>query len=84
MKTILYVAIVVFAVSCSERGDLQRTFGSIVETGANMALDSLQNVTNEELQRRTGVDSLATRLRAVDTIDVEREVKRELLKQLSE
>ncbi|PRY05041.1 hypothetical protein CLV24_13158 [Pontibacter ummariensis] len=84
MKKILYLAIVLFAVSCSERNDLQETFGNIVETGANMALDSLQNVANEELQRQTGVDSLATRIRSTDTIDVEREVKRELLKQLSE
>ena len=49
-----------------------------------MALNSLQNVANEELQRHTGVDSLETRVRSADTIDVEREVKRELLKQLSE
>ena len=84
MKKILYVAIVLFAASCSESNDLQETFGNIVETGAITALDSLQNVANEELQRHTGVDSMATRLRAADTIDVEREVKRELLKQLSE
>lgn len=47
-----------------------------------MALDSLQNMADKELQGQTGVDSLATRFRSADTIDVEREVKRELIERL--
>ena len=84
MKKTLYIAILLFAASCSARNDLQGALENVVETGTDMALDSLKNIADKELQRHTGVDSLATRLRSVDTIDVEREVKRELLRQLSE
>ncbi|MFD3003868.1 hypothetical protein ACFS7Z_26165 [Pontibacter toksunensis] len=84
MKKILYIAIALGAASCSARNDLQETFGNVVEAGTDMALDTLQNIADEELQSHTGIDSLATRLHSADTIDVEREVKHELLKQLSE
>ena len=84
MKKILYLAIVLFAASCSESGNIQNTFENVVEVGTNMALDSLQNIADEELQRYTGVDSLTTRLQATDTIDAEKLIKNELLKQLSE
>lgn len=84
MKKILYVAIAISAASCSERNDLQETFENVVGAGSAMALDSLQHMADKELQGHTGVDSLASRVRSVDTIDVEREVKRELIERLSE
>ncbi|AKD05859.1 hypothetical protein PKOR_20350 [Pontibacter korlensis] len=84
MKKILYVAIVLFAASCSERNGVQGAFENIVETGTNMALDSLQNIADKELQRHTGVDWLTTKIRSADTINVEREAKRALIEQLSE
>lgn len=37
-----------------------------------MALDTLQNMADEELQRHTGADSLAARTHSADTVDVER------------
>jgi hypothetical protein len=83
-KKILYVAIAISTASCSARNDLQETFDNVVEAGSDMALDSLQNMADRELQGHTGVDSLATRLRSADTIDVEREAKRELIERLSE
>ena len=84
MKKILYVAIALGAASCSARNDLQETFENIVGAGTVMALDTLQSMADEELQRYTGADSLATRIHSADTVDVERAVRRELLKQLSE
>lgn len=83
MKKILFVAIALCAASCSAENDLQETLNNVVESGTNMALDSLHNIADKELQRHTGVDSLASRIRSADTINVEREVKRELLRQLS-
>lgn len=84
IKKILYVAIALSAASCSAKNDLQETFENVVETGSNMALDSLQNIADKELRGQTGVDSLATRFRSADTINVEREVKRELIERLSQ
>ena len=84
MKKILYVAIALGAASCSARNDLQETFESVVGAGTGMALDTLQSIADEELQRHTGADSLVARIHSADTVDVERVVRRELLKQLSE
>ena len=84
MKQFLYVAIALFASSCSTESDLQDTFYKAVESGASVALDSLHNAANNELERHTGIDSLATRMKAADTITVEREVEREIIERLSE
>lgn len=83
MKKILYVAIALSAAACSARNDLQETFENVVEAGSDMALDSLQHRADKELQGHTGVDSLAARFRSADTLDVKREVRRELIERLS-
>ena len=84
MKKFLYVAIALLASSCSTESDLQDTLYKVVESSANMALDSLHKAANDELERHTGIDSLATKMKAADTINLEREVEREIIKQLSE
>lgn len=84
MKKFLYVAITLFASSCSTENDLQDTLYKVVESSANTALDLLHNAANNELERHTGIDSLATRMKAADTINVEREAKREIIERLSE
>ena len=84
MKKSLYVAIALLASSCSTENDLQDTFYNVVESSTNMALDSLHKAANDELERHTGIDSLATKMKAADTINLEREVEREIIKQLSE
>ncbi|WP_018477596.1 hypothetical protein [Pontibacter roseus] len=87
MKKLLYVAIVLSATSCSSDNNLQDTLYNIAESGANMAIDSLHHTANKELERYTGIDSLANKVRAIDTINVEREiergVKRRLIEELS-
>ena len=84
MKKTLYMAIALGAASCSAKNDLQETFENVVGAGTNMVLDILQSMADEELQRPAGVASLATSIHSADTVDVERAVRRELLKQLSE
>ncbi|MEJ8755538.1 hypothetical protein WG947_00905 [Pontibacter sp. H259] len=88
MKKLLYVAI--FALSttaCSSENNLEDKLYNVVENSANMAIDSLHHAANKELERHTGIDSLATKIRAADTIDVEREiergVKRKIIEELS-
>ena len=83
MKKILYVAIALSAVSCSTENNLEDALYNAVESGANMAIDSLHNAANEELKRHTGIDSLASKIKAADTINVEREVKRKIIEELS-
>ncbi|WP_299700532.1 hypothetical protein [uncultured Pontibacter sp.] len=87
MKKLLYVAIAVSATACSSDNNLQDTLYNVVESGANMALDSLHHTANKELERYTGIDSLANKIGAVDTINVEREiergVKRRIIEELS-
>ncbi|MFD2515203.1 hypothetical protein ACFSRY_15120 [Pontibacter locisalis] len=88
MKKLLYVAIALSATACSTENNLQDTLYNAVESGANMAIDSLHQTANKELKRHTGIDSLATKIGAADTINVEREiergVKRKIIEQLSE
>ncbi|WP_242920708.1 hypothetical protein [Pontibacter liquoris] len=83
MKKYLYVAIALVFASCSTESDLRDTLYNVVESGATMALDSLHNTANKELERHTGIDSLTTKMKAIDTINVERELKREIIEQLS-
>lgn len=85
MKKLLYVAVIAFsATACSSDNNLQDTLYNVVESGANMAIDSLHNAANKELERHTGIDSLATIIGTVDTIDVEREVEREVKRRIIE
>lgn len=84
MKKYLYVAIALFATSCSAENDLQDTLYNVVESRATMAMDTLYQTANNELERHTGIDSLATKMKAADTINVERVIKREILERLSE
>ncbi|SIR02450.1 hypothetical protein [Pontibacter lucknowensis] len=87
MKKLLYVAIALSATACSSENNLQDTLYNIAESGASMALDSLHHTANRELERYTGIDSLANKIGAVDTINVERKiergVKRRLIEELS-
>jgi hypothetical protein len=83
MKKLLYVAIALLTASCSVENDIQDTLYNVVESGANMAMDSLHNAANKELEKHTGIDSLASKIGSADTINVEREVKREIIRQLS-
>lgn len=87
MKKLLYVAIALSATSCSVDNDLQDTLYNVVEAGANMAIDSLHHTANKELERYTGIDSLASKIGAADTMNVEREiergVKRRIIEELS-
>lgn len=83
MKKILYIALAISAFSCTAETDLEGRLYDLVESSADMAMDTLHNVADKELQRHTGIDSLSARIRSADTIDVEREVKRALLKELS-
>lgn len=84
MKKILYLTIALCAVSCSAESDFQNTLYNVAASGTDMALDSLQQAANKELEKHTGVDSLATKIRSSDTIHVERAVKQELIDLLSE
>ena len=84
MKKVLYLIMALGAVSCTTENNVKDTLYNVMESGANMAVDSLHRVANKELERRTGIDSLASKIGAADTINVEREVKRELIKVLSE
>ncbi|MEJ8804498.1 hypothetical protein [Pontibacter sp. H249] len=87
MKKLLYVAIALSATACSTENNLENTLYNVVESGANMAIDSLHQAANKELERHTGIDSLATKIGAADTINVEREiergVKRRIIEELS-
>jgi 4-hydroxybenzoate polyprenyltransferase len=88
MKKLLYVAIALCATTaCSTENNLENTLYNVVESGANMAMDSLHQAANKELERHTGIDSLATKIGAADTINVEREiergVKRRIIEELS-
>lgn len=87
MKKLLFVAIALSATACSSDNNLQDTLYNVVESSANMAIDSLHQTADRELERHTGIDSLATRIGAADTIDVEREiergVKRRIIEELS-
>ncbi|WP_299825637.1 hypothetical protein [uncultured Pontibacter sp.] len=84
MKKFLFVAFALFAASCSADNNLEDALYNVVETTAEMALDSLNQVVDKELKSHTGIDSLGSRIRATDTLNVEREVKRELIRVLSE
>ncbi|MBB6610602.1 hypothetical protein H7F15_06110 [Pontibacter sp. Tf4] len=84
MKKILYVAVALSMASCSADNALEDTLYNVVEAGANMAIDSLHQAADRELERHTGIDSLASRISASDTINVEREVKRKIIESLSE
>ncbi len=84
MKKILFVALALSAVSCSTENNLEETLYNVAESGANMIIDSLHHAADKEIKRHTDLDSLASRVAAIDTINVEREVKRELIKILSE
>ncbi|NEM99052.1 hypothetical protein [Pontibacter burrus] len=84
MKKILYVAIALCTASCSIDNNLEDTLYNVVESGANMAIDSLHHAANKELERHTGIDSLASKISAADTINVEREIKRKIIESLSE
>ena len=84
MKKLLYVAIALCATSCSSDNNLQDTLYNVVEDSASMAIDSLHQAANKELERHTGIDSLATKIRAVDTLDVEREIERGLKRRIIE
>ena len=88
MKKLLFVVtIALSATACSSDNNLQDTLYNVVESGASMAIDSLHNAANKELERHTGIDSLATKIGAEDTINVEREiergVKRRIIEELS-
>ncbi|MBF9255162.1 hypothetical protein I2I11_17825 [Pontibacter sp. 172403-2] len=83
MKKFLYVAAALLASSCSTENDLQDTLYDVAESSANMALDSLHNAVNKELERHTGIDSLVTKMKAADTINLEREIEQEIIEQLS-
>lgn len=87
MKKLLFVAIAFSATACSSDSSLQDTIYNAVESSTNIAIDSLHNAANKELQRHTGIDSLATRIGAADTINFEREiergVKRKIIEELS-
>ncbi|MDO6391303.1 hypothetical protein Q4E40_14275 [Pontibacter sp. BT731] len=87
MKKLLYVAIALCATSCSSDHNLEDTLYNVVESGATMVMDSLHHTANKELERYTGIDSLANKIGAVDTINVEREiergVKRRIIEELS-
>ncbi|MBC5992276.1 hypothetical protein [Pontibacter cellulosilyticus] len=87
MKKLLYVAIALSATACSTDNNLQDTLYNVAESGATMAIDSLHQAANKELERHTGIDSLATKIGSADTINVEREIergiKRKLIEQLS-
>ena len=84
MKKLLYVAIALTAISCSSENNLEDTFYHVVESGATMVIDSLHHTANKELERYTGIDSLANKINAVDTINVEREIEREVKRKLIE
>jgi hypothetical protein len=84
MKKLIYSALLLCTVSCSMENNLEDKLYDAVESGANIAIDSLENSVDKELQRHTGIDSVASKIRSVDTINVEREVKREIIKRLSE
>ena len=84
MKNLLYVALALCAMSCTSQNNLEDTLYNVVKTGSNMAIDSLSNAANKEIERHIGIDSLATKLVAVDSINVERELKRGIIKILSE
>lgn len=87
MKKFLYIALAFSAVSCSSDNNLEDTFYNVVESGATMVIDSLHHTANKELERYTGIDSLANKIGAADTINVEREiergVKRRIIEELS-
>lgn len=85
MKKLLYVAAIALgATACSSENDLQDTLYNVVESSANMAIDSLHQAADKELERHTGIDSLATIIRTADTIDVEREVERTVKRKIIE
>ncbi|MBX0331859.1 hypothetical protein K3G39_01265 [Pontibacter sp. HSC-14F20] len=84
MKKLLYVAIVLSVTSCSSENNLEDTLYNIAESGATMVIDSLHHTANKELERYTGIDSLANRIGAADTINVEREIERGIKRRLIE
>jgi len=83
MRKLLYVAIALCVTSCSTENNLEDTLYKVVESGASMALDSLHHAADKELERHTGIDSMATKLRMADTINVDREIKREVIERLA-
>ncbi|MBF8963781.1 hypothetical protein I0P70_11015 [Pontibacter sp. FD36] len=87
MKKLLYVAMALSFTACSFENDLEDTLYRVAESGANMVLDSLHHTANKELDRYTGIDSLSSKIGAMDTLNVEREiergVKRRIIEELS-
>ena len=87
MKKLLYVALALCATACSSENNLQDKLYNVVESSASMAIDSLHHAANKELERHTGIDSLATKIGAADSINIEREiergVKRRIIEELS-
>ncbi|SIT77508.1 hypothetical protein [Pontibacter indicus] len=84
MKKLLFVALAFGAASCSSDHNLEDTLYNVAEAGATMVIDSLHHSANKELERYTGIDSLAHKIGAVDTINVEREVEREVKRRIIE
>ncbi|PKV75138.1 hypothetical protein [Pontibacter ramchanderi] len=84
MKKLLYVALALSATACSPDHNLEDALYRVAEAGATVVIDSLHHTANKELERYTGIDSLTSRIGAMDTINVEREVEREVKRRIIE